>query len=308
MPKTETTAPFKLELPELPENLESYTGEQVRISRLSVPLIRVNYKSQEDEGICPKGEFIEYDPLNKTIKAIGKKIIIQILHHRQSLSAFKQLGVARSESYYTPEISMKEKSASLFCATSDNGKRTNQYLITGEIKKDGPLRSQYPDLRYQRSLYIIHENQLKCLVVYGASFSGFIDLTKELKGQSSSSVLLELSTRKEKTGTVTFFPVVFTVKEKVDVKTIEPTLKELSDWFTRFDSLMAQQQKDRSNQASIERGDGPVEDSPVAPVATTPVQKPQPTQGSLMPQKTITERLKEEEEEEDKVDLSKIPF
>lgn len=284
----------KLSLPELPEDLANYTGETIRIPRLEVPLIRVSYKAEDDDTkVCPKGEFIEYNPATKETKPLGKKITIQILHHRQSLSAYKN-----EESYWTPEVSMREKETSLFLgSTTPEGKRTNRFLTTGAIDKKSPnsLRVTFPDLRYQRNLYVLHDGVLKSLVIYGASFSGFIDLTKELKGLSSSSVLLELTTKKEKTGTVIYYPIVFTIKEKVDLKAAEPILKELSEWFTKHDELVAQQLKERANEASIARGDGPI-DEPVE-TSTTPGGKPN---------KTLSEQIKEEENEPIKEE--DIPF
>ena len=90
-----------LNLPELVEGL-SYTGETVKVPRLEVPSIRVSYKSEDDDSkVCPKGEFIQYDPTTKEITPLGKKITIQILHHRQSLSAYKN-----EQGYWTPEISL----------------------------------------------------------------------------------------------------------------------------------------------------------------------------------------------------------
>lgn len=262
--------PVVLSLPEFGESV-SYTGETIRIPRLEVPVIRVSYKDEGDEQrVCPKGEFIEYNISTKASKALGKKINVQILHHRQSLNAYKDLGGGKSESYYTPEISMKAKTAPLFMAKADASGRQNGYLMEGEIKKGGPLRSQFPDLRYQRSLYVLHDGVLKNLVIYGASFSGFIDFTKAIQGKSSASVIVELTTKKEKTGAVTYFPIVFTPKEPVDMKIAEPTLKQLSVWFDEYDSRIAKQQSERAEQATIDRGDGPTE-APANPEPTPPL-------------------------------------
>ena len=291
---------IKLELPVLNEG-ESYTGETLRIPRLEVPSIRVSYKSEDDETkVCPKGEFIQYNPATKEITALGKKITIQILHHRQSLSAYKN-----EQGYWTPEISMKAKTAPLFVSGKDkNGKRTLQFLAEGTIKKDGDLRTAYPDLRYQRNLYVIHDGQLKTLVIYGASFSGFIDLTKELKGQSSASVILELSTHKEKTGTVIYYPIAFGIKDQIDMKTIEPVLKEFSEWFDKYDSLIAKQQTEKRKQAEIDRGDAD-------PADYSDVEAPAPSQPNQSTA-TMSEQMKEvkdlEEDGEEKITLDQVPF
>src|SRR3990167_5200234 len=293
---------IKLELPVLNEG-ESYTGETLRIPRLEVPTIRVSYKAEDDETkVCPKGEFIQYDFTTKTTIPLGKKITIQILHHRQSLSAYKN-----EQGYWTPEISMKAKDAPLFLSGKNkDGKRTTQFLMEGTIKKDGTLRTAYPDLRYQRNLYVIHDGQLKTLVVYGASFSWFIDLTKELKGASSSSVLLELSTHKEKTGTVIYYPIAFTVKSKLENPALDvPVLKELSEWFDKYDVLMAKQQQEKKEQAEIDRGDAtPADYSDVEALAPS-----QPNQSTA----TLSEQMKEvkdleEDDEENRVELKNIPF
>ncbi len=269
---------IKLTLPEFGES-SSYTGEAIRIPRLEVPLIRVSYKGEDDTTrVAPKGEFVEYDPATKSTKALGKIITIQILHHRQSLSAYKN-----EESYYTPEISMKKKTAPLFMASKGkDGKRRQQFLLEGEISKDGELRKSYTDLRYQRSLYVLHDGVLKNLVVYGASFSGFIDFTKSISGQSSASVTVELTTEKKQTGTVIFYPLVFKAKDKVDMKAIEPTLKQLSDWFDEYDRRVEAQQQEKKNQAANDRGDGAAENAHAThintpaeqPVAATPTDRP----------------------------------
>ena len=253
---TKEIKPVVLDLPVLGESMADYTGEAVRIPRLQVPVIRVSYKSEDDDTkVCPKGEFIEYDFETKESKALGKKIEIQILHHRQSLSAYKN-----EESYYTPEVSMKQKSLSLFLRSKNkDGKSQIRFLMSGDIKS---VREAYPDLRYQRSLYVLHEGKLKNLVVYGASFGGYIDFQKELKGRSSSSTLVELSTKKEKTGTVIYYPIVFKATKDSDMKMLEPTLKQLSEWFTAYDSAIAKQQAEKAEQAAIDRGDGPSERSP----------------------------------------------
>lgn len=270
-PKTkEIVRPVVLDLPEFGAE-ESFTGEAVKVPRLEVPTIRISYKEADDEGyVAPKGEFIEFDPITKETRALGKKIVIQILHHRQALSAYKELA-SGSESYYTPEISMKAKSAPLFMAkTGADGKRQQQFLLEGEIKKGGELRTAYPELGYRRSLYVLHEGKLKNLVVYGASFSGYIDFTKAIQGQSSSSVTIELTTTKQKKGTVSYYPITFTPKDKSDMKLIEPTGVQLANWFAEYDKRVAQQQKDRAEQAANDRGDGSA-DKPIAPAATARV-------------------------------------
>lgn len=258
--KEKPAAPVALELPVF-GSMTSFTGEAVRIPRLEVPLIRISYKADDDDSkVAPKGEFVEYNPATKVSVPLGKMIKVQILHHRQSLSAYKQMSGGSSESYYTPEISMKAKSAPLFMATAGaDGKRVQRYLLDGDISKNGPLRTEYPELRYQRSLYVLHEGKLKNLVVYGASFSGFIDFTKAIQGQSSGSVMVEISTKKEKTGTVIFYPIVFTPKEKIDPALSEPVQKQLYDWFEQYDARVAIQQKERREQAANDRGDGPTE-------------------------------------------------
>ena len=312
MTKEKEAAPVNLNLPELPENLESFTGETVRVPRLEVPLIRVSYKAEDDDTkICPKGEFIEYSPVTKEILPLGKKISIQILHHRQSLSAYKN-----EESYWTPEISMKERETSLFLGATNNGKRSNTFLMKGPIDKKSPgsLRAAYPDLRYQRNLYVLHDGVLKSLVIYGASFSGFIDLTKELKGQSSSTVSLELSTKKEKTGTVIYYPIVFTIKEKLDAKANEVVGKELAAWFAKYDGLIAQQLKERADQAAIDRGDGPddknsvYDHTPAAKPSTLPPARPAVPAKPDNKQQTLSEQVKDADEEGDKIDPADLPF
>ena len=284
----------KLNLPEFGEAV-SYTGESIRLPRLVVPTIRVSYKDEGDEArVCPKGEFVEYNQETKVTTPLGKKITIQILHHRQSLSAYKDLGGGKSESYYTPEISMKSKSAPLFMAKADSSGRQNMYLMDGEIKKDGPLRTSYPELRYQRSLYVLHEGVLKNLVVYGASFSGFIDFTKSIQPKSSASVFVELSTKKEKTGAVTYYPMVFTAGNAVDMKVAEPTLKQLSEWFDELDKRVAAQQSERAAERANDRGDAPENADVKAGLA------PKPTG-------TIAEQIKEDDEEEP-VKEKDLPF
>lgn len=196
---------------------------------------------------------------------------------------------------------MKERETSLFLGATNNGKRTNTFLMKGPIDKKSPgsLRTAYPDLRYQRNLYVLHDGVLKSLVIYGASFSGFIDLTKELKGQSSSSAVLELSTKKEKTGTVIYYPIVFTIKERLDAKANEVVGKELAAWFAKYDSLITQQLKEKADQAAIDRGDGPVEEDPV--------QKPKVNLPPARDDKTISEQVKDEDDE-NKIDPSELPF
>lgn len=263
---TKEKKPVVLDLPLLGESIADYTGEAVRIPRLQVPLIRVSYKSEDDETkVCPKGEFVEYNPDTKESKALGKKISIQILHHRQSLSAYKN-----EESYYTPEVSMKTKTLSLFLRSKNkDGKSQVRFLMNGDIKQ---IREAYPDLRYQRSLYVLHDGVLKNLVVYGASFGGYIEFQKALKGRSSSATVVELSTTKEKTGTVIYYPIKFTATEDADMKTLEPTLKQLSDWFGEYDKAIAKQQSERAEQAAIDRGDEPVRKSTLPP-ARDPVEE-----------------------------------
>src|SRR3990167_3294571 len=258
-PMSENTPNVKIELnlPEIGEVSESYTGEMVKFKapRLEVPEIRVSYKDNDDDAkVADKGEFIQYDPATKENTKLGKKIVIQILHHRQFLSAYK-LG----DSWWTPEISMGTKVASLmFSPKTDKatGKRPKtQFLMKGTIKKDGDLRTAYPDLGYRRMLYILHDGKLKKLCVKGASFSKFIDFTDALKGESSASVNIELHTTKEKEGTVIFYPVHFTIKDKVDMKVYQPVGKALADWFNALDEFVRKANVARAKQAANDLGD-----------------------------------------------------
>ena len=83
---------IKLELPVLNE-CESYTGETLRIPRLEVPSIRVSYKSEDDETkVCPKGEFIQYNPATKEIMIINQNISLLII------GSFLFTGFRRSKS------------------------------------------------------------------------------------------------------------------------------------------------------------------------------------------------------------------
>lgn len=257
-PKEEVVA---LGLPQLQESVSSFTGEDVRIPRLEVPTISVSYKDEDDtlkaEGE-KKGEFVQYEPVTKTRTALGKSITIQILHHRQSLSSYSE-----TEMFYTPEVSMKAKELALFCkSVGPDGKGKSRFVTKGEMKK---LREQFPDLGYRRTLYVLHDGQLKSLVIKGASFGKFLDLTKELKGASSASCKLELSTEKGKKGTVTYYAIVFTPKEKTDMAVLEPTLRELSEWFAKHDQLQEDNQKAKAEEAAIARGDGPVVTMTAAP-------------------------------------------
>ncbi len=267
------TTPIVLDLPPLQDSTISYTGEDVKTPRLSVPQISVSYKAEDDDSkVAEKGEFIEYDPATKTTSPLGKKITIQILHHRQALGAFKN-----EISYWTPEIGMKYSVASLFMTEKDkDGKRKNTFLLKGTIKNGGDLRTAYPDLGYRRVLYVLHEGKLKNLVVKGASFSKFIDFSNAIKGQSSSSVNIELTTTKDKKGTVIFYPIVFTPKDPINMVAQEPVLKQLSDWFSKFDALMDEQNRVREEDASIKRGDGPTGDISPAPHRTTAEQVQRP--------------------------------
>lgn len=252
MTKKETQqSAVALGLPVLNEGLSIYTGEDTRIPRLEVPIIRVAYKSEDDETkVAPKGEFIEYNPSTKVSKGLGKSVVIQILHHRQSLSSYTE-----NESFYTPEVSMRTKTVPLFSRTKGvDGSSKTMFVMNGEMKA---IRERFSQLRYQRVMYVLHEGALKQLVVYGASFSKFIDLQKALKGASTTSALIELTTTKEKKGTVIYYPISFTVKQPVDLAASEPVLKELSDWFSKYDELIAKQQFDRAEEAAIKRGDGP---------------------------------------------------
>ena len=257
MPENTPNTKIELNLPEIGEVSESYTGEMVKFKapRLEVPEIRVSYKDNDDDSkVADKRKFIQYDPATKENTKLGKKIVIQILHHRQFLSAYK-LG----DSWWTPEISMGTKVASLmFSPKTDKatGKRPKtQFLMKGTIKKDGDLRTAYPDLGYRRMLYILHDGKLKKLCVKGASFSKFIDFTDALKGESSASVNIELHTTKEKEGTVIFYPVHFTIKDKVDMKVYQPVGKALADWFNACDEFVRKANAARAKQAANDRGD-----------------------------------------------------
>src|SRR3990167_729270 len=183
---------IKLELPELPESFESYTGETIRIPRLEVPEIRVSYKSEDDPNrVAPRGEFIEYDPATREIKALTKQVSsIQIIHHRQQVSLTKD-----TETYKGFEINMRSKEYTLLHFTKDaSGKSKTRFIGKGTLEHLRSLDIGLAKLRYERCLYVIHEDKLKKLTVYSASFSQFIKFTKQLKGQSTSSVVVNLTT------------------------------------------------------------------------------------------------------------------
>lgn len=244
----EFVLPEVLPLPELAESLMSFTGEDTRIPRLEVPSISVSYKDEDDvkaEGE-KRGEFVEYDPVTKQRKALGANIVIQILHHRQSLSSFADDGsVVRT--MFTPEVSLKAKELSLFQSESAaGGKKSTRFLMKADIKK---LRESFPELGYRKILYVIHDGQLKSLVVKGATFSKFIELTKTtLNGASSSSVLLKLGTEKGKKGTVTFYAITFTPIGSANPETVKAVGTQLAVWFAKHDELQDANQKVRSEE------------------------------------------------------------
>lgn len=303
-PATEVK-PIKLSLPLIATGAINYTGEQIntKVPRLEVPEIRVSYKAEDDpDRVAPKGEFVQFDPNSKLTTTLGKKITIQILHHRQALSSYK-LG----DTCWTPEISMQTKVASLFFTPKKDpktGKRgKTQFLMRGEIKKGAALRTQYPDLGYLRILYVLHEGRVKRLVVKGASFSQFIDLTNELKGASSASVILDLTTSKEKEGTVIYYPIHFTIAGQTDMTVLEPTLKQLAEWFKKLDVFVAETNASRAEAEKIARGDGdPAAYAKEIETATAP------EEGG---EGTLSEQMKAEkdgEDGEDPIDLKDIPF
>lgn len=248
--------PVKLDLPVFGSSV-NYTGEAVRIPRLEIPQIRVSYKDADDAGfVAPKGEFFEYDPATKTSKALGKTIEIQILNHRQALGAFKDLGNGNSESYFTPEIPMTMKSAPLFLVTTTGGNRKMQFLLEGEISKNGPLRKNFPMLGYQRILYVLHDGKLKSLPLKGANFSGYMDFHKAIAGKSSGAQMVALSTSKQTKGTIKYYPIAFEAKDSITEEIYLPVQKQLSEWFAEFDKRTLEQRKEREQQAANDRGDG----------------------------------------------------
>lgn len=266
---TQFSIPTSLTLPTLSDSIDSFTGEDVRIPRLEVPQISISYKDEDDVARAEgekKGEFVQYEASLKERKALGKNITIQILHHRQSLSSYAEKdGVTRS--MYTPEVSMKADDLSLFESTSSgDGKRSTKFVMKGSMKK---LRETFPDLGYRKNLYVIHDGQLKSLLVKGASFGQLIDFTKALAGKSSSSVLVELGTTKGKKGTVTYYATTFTVVGQSDVGPVKVIGTQLSEWFAKHDKLQQDSQVARSESAAETRGDAPVQAS-AARAASTP--------------------------------------
>lgn len=251
--KSKSAVPASLGLPVLGESLASLTGEDTRLPRLTVPQISISYKDEDDTGKAEgekKGEFIQYDPATKSRIALGKSITVQVLHHRQALSAFSD-----TEQFFTPEVSMRATELSLFRVTAGaDGKKTVRFMAKGAMKK---LREDFPNLGYRRILYVLHDGVLKSLVVKGASFGKFIDLTKALGGASSSAQELVLTTEKGKKGTVTYYAIVFTPGEKADMAALKPVMTELSDWFAAHDRLQDEAQKARATEAAVERGDAP---------------------------------------------------
>lgn len=248
-----TKNPEKLTLPFLDEDVSDVTGEQVRIPRLEVPEIRVSYKAADDpDKVVDKGEFIEYNPLTKKTKALGKKVSgIQILHHRQQVSL-----TTDTDSYRGFEINMKKKEYQLFLFTKDqSGKTKTEFIGSGTLDSLRSLSAILGKLRYERCLYILHEGVLKKLNVYGASFSQFIEFNKMIRGQSSTSVQIDLTTGKEKKGINIYHPIIFTPREKSDLPALKPLMVQLADWFAKYDGLIAKQQAERQDQAANDRGD-----------------------------------------------------
>lgn len=274
--KSSFVVPDSLPLPPLSESLQSFTGETTRIPRLEVPSISVSYKDEDDAGRADgekKGEFVQFDFATKERRALGKEIQVQILHHRQSLSAYSEKDGVTS-TMFTPEVSMKAKSLSVFSSqSSGDGKRSTKFLGSGEMKA---LRVQFPELGYRRILYVLHEGELKSLVIKGASFGKFLDLTKALGGKSSSAQTLTLGTEKGKKGTVTFYAITFTQGEAADAAAVAKVGTQLSEWFAKHDELQEEAQKTRAEEAAVARGD--------APTATVVSSTAQTTVGTVSPE------------------------
>jgi hypothetical protein len=266
MPKASDSTlliPPTLSLPALGESLGSLTGEDTRLPRLSVPQISISYKDEDDTTKAEgekKGHFVQYDPATKQRTALGASVTVQVLHYRQKLSSFSD-----TEQFFTPEVSLKAESLPLFRLTKGaDGKSNTRYVGKVTLKT---RKTDYPNLTMQRVAYVLHDGALKSFIIKGASFTTYIDLQKKLGGVSTSSVHLVLTTEKGKKGTVTYYSIIFTPGEKSDLVALKPVMTELSEWFAQYDALQAAQQKDKADQAALERGDGAAVSVTAAPAS-----------------------------------------
>lgn len=289
--------PVALNLPVLEDSGADWSGETIRIPRLEVPEIRVSYKMEDDpDKVAPRGEFVEYNPATKESNALGKKLEIQVLHHRQQVSL-----TTDTDSYRGFEINMKEKEYSLFHFGKDqNGKRKTDFIAKDSLTNLRTLSPLLARLRYERVMYVLHEGQLKKLSVYGASFSQFLEFMKSgLNGKSSTSVKITLTTGKEKKGSNIYYPIIFTAGDAVDMASAKVVGEQLAGWFAKYDSLVSKQQTDKAEQASIDRGDG--------------VDMPPQVRGNLPPARkpvspTADNGQVDMFDEEEKTNIEDVPF
>ena len=206
-----------------------YAGENQNV-KMGIPEIRVNY--DEDNG--ERGEFIaiDYEDTDesgnpkKRIISIGETIDITIMRTRFKFGYFDQdKGEKGMELYGTPEMDGYNEEVSLW----DNEQR--KVIFTGQYRSFKKYISEtYPDprleakgfdssiIKHTEILYVEYKGKIYRTYLSKTARDNYWEYKDKIKGVPTFAFITKLTTSKEKSGSITYFPIHF---EKVGENNIK---------------------------------------------------------------------------------------
>lgn len=224
-----------------------YAGEN-QGAKMNIPEIRVNY--DEDNGT--RGGFIlinyeedETGNSKKIVTFLDTEVEVTILRTRFKYGYYDQdKGENGMELYGTPELDDYKGEVSLW----DN--ENKRVIFTGEYKAfKNYIAETYPDprleakgysgsiIKHTEILYVELEGKIYRMYLSSSARKNYWEYKENIKGVPTFAFKTKLTTTKEKSGSITYFPIHFTKTAENPVKDYILMRKKLDEDLKVFDEV-----------------------------------------------------------------------
>jgi len=224
-----------------------YAGEGQGV-KMAIPEIRVNY--DEDNG--DRGNFIlvtkepnEKGEYVKKITNLGKEITVTILRSRWKYGYFDSnkgqngmelYGTAEQDDY-NGEVRLwnnEEKKVIFQGGYKDFKAYINENFADAALAERGFTGSI---IKHTEILYVEYNSVIHRMYLSKSGRDGFWEYKPKLNGVPLFAYKTKVTTKKEKAGTVTYFPLIFDRQEENDVKTYIRMRQKLDESLKAFDEV-----------------------------------------------------------------------
>jgi len=225
-----------------------YAGENQNV-KMGVPEIRINY--DEDNG--ERGSFIAIDYEDKDdagnpkkrITFLAPEIEVTIMRTRFKFGFFDQdKGEKGMELYGTPEMDSYNEKVNLW----DNEQK--KIIFTGQYKAfKNYINETYPDprlvakgfagsiIKHTEILYVEYEGKIHRMYLSKTARDNYWAYKEEIKGVPTFAFKTKLTTSKEKSGSITYFPIHFEKVGENEIKKYILLRKKLDESVKIFDEF-----------------------------------------------------------------------